>query len=66
MVIDGQIVKKNVTPKCEWDANTVLQRYEHDIINSTIGNEYKTIGLKPQRGPTGGAVNLDALKGQVK
>ena len=48
---------RNLTPKCEWDADAVLQRYEHDINKSAIGNEYKTIGIKHKGstgGPTGG------------
>ena len=60
-------------PKCKWDVDAVLQRYEHGINNSAKGNEYKTIGIKytggPQggikhtRGPQGGTVNLDTLRG---
>ena len=47
------ILTRNLTPIYEWDADAVLQRYEHDINNSAIGNEYKTIGIK-HKGPTGG------------
>ena len=60
------LVTRNLTPKCKWDANAVLKRYEHDTNNSAKGSEYKTIGIKHTGGPQGGTMNLDALKGQIK
>ena len=42
----NSFLTRNLTPKCEWDADAVLQRYEHDINISAIGNEYKTISIK--------------------
>ena len=55
-----------MTPKCKWDADAVLQRYEHDINNSAIGNEYETIGIKYNGARKGGIVNLDIPKGRIK
>ena len=52
-------------PECKWDADAVLQRYEHDINNSAIGNGYKTIGIKQKGGPQGGMINLGALRGRI-